>query len=76
MSAFVTTNRTVLLLQLALGLVERGRGFTRRTRVERTSPDDARARREFIWEMMSRNPDAFSSDADVQSMMGMYPGRF
>lgn len=76
MSAFDTNTRTVPPLLMALGFIQRIFSFAPRPRLEETSPDDARARREFIWEMMSRNPDAFSSDADVQSMMGMYPGRF
>ncbi|WP_406646061.1 hypothetical protein QEZ52_18740 [Aliisedimentitalea scapharcae] len=36
-------------------------------------PEDARHRRAFIQEMMNRNPDAFQSDLDVQSMMQSYP---
>ena len=40
------------------------------------SPEDNRARRDFIHEMMARNPDAFSSDLDVQAMMGSYPGHY
>ena len=39
-------------------------------------PDDARARRDFVREMTARNPDAFSSDLDVQAMMLHYPGHF
>lgn len=35
-----------------------------------------RNRREFIQEMLNRNPEAFRSDLDVQSMMQMYPGQF
>lgn len=76
MNAFVTNARTASPLQMALGFIQRVFNFAPRPNLEETSPDDARARREFIWEMISRNPDAFSSDADVQSMMGMYPGRF
>ena len=40
------------------------------------SEEDARARRAFVQEMLSRNPQAFSSDLDVQSMMLHYPERF
>jgi len=36
--------------------------------------EDSRMRREFVQEMLHRNPDAFSSDLDVQSMMQHYPG--
>jgi len=38
--------------------------------------DDARLRRAFIQEMLSRNPDAFSSDLDLQAMMQHYPASF
>jgi hypothetical protein len=40
------------------------------------SPEDARARRAFVQEMLSRNPGAFSSELDVQSMMQHYPRSF
>ena len=76
MSSFATNARKVLPLPRTLGLVRRVFSFGPRPRLEETSPDDARARREFIWEMLARNPAAFSSDADVQGMMGMFPGRF
>ena len=39
-------------------------------------PDDARARSDFVREMTVRNPEAFSSDLDVQAMMQHYPGHF
>jgi hypothetical protein len=48
----------------------------RRSITSETSPDDARARREFVQVMLTRNPDAFSSDLDVQTIMQLYPGRF
>lgn len=38
--------------------------------------EDSLARRDFIQDMISRNPDAFSSDLDVQNMMGLFPDRF
>lgn len=38
--------------------------------------EDARNRRACIHEMLSRNPNAFRGDADVQAMMQMYPGSF
>ena len=53
--------------------------FFKRRRTGRRDPDspeDNRARRAFIREMMARNPDAFSSDLDVQAMMGAYPGQY
>ena len=38
--------------------------------------DHDRARRSFVQDMMQENPDAFLSEADVQCMMRVYPGRF
>jgi hypothetical protein len=38
--------------------------------------EDARARRAFVQEMLSRNPGAFSSELDVQFMMQHYPRSF
>ncbi|MGI9390755.1 MAG: hypothetical protein ACR2O1_11915 [Boseongicola sp.] len=40
------------------------------------SREDARIRQEFVTEMLDRNPDAFQSEQDVQSMMLSFPGRF
>lgn len=49
----------------------------RRAAVPDTPHEAARARRrEFVQEMLMRNPGAFSSDLDVQSMMLCYPDRF
>lgn len=49
-----------------------------RVRPPASPPDavDARSRRAFITEMLSRNPEAFSSDLDVQMMMSLYPDRY
>jgi hypothetical protein len=44
-------------------------------RVERDAAA-ARARRAFVQDAVSRNPDAFESDLDVQAMMQHYPGQF
>jgi hypothetical protein len=45
-----------------------------------TTPDnsleDTHNRQEFILEMLNKNPEAFQSEQDVQSMMYSYPGRF
>lgn len=41
-----------------------------------TSPEAARTRREFVHEMLTRNPDAFTSELDVQNMMQQFPARF
>lgn len=38
--------------------------------------DDSRARRDFLMDMLDRNPDAFASEHDVQSMIRLYPGHF
>ena len=38
--------------------------------------EETRARIDFVQEMLGRNPDAFSSDLDVQAMMQHYPGSF
>ncbi|MBF9029219.1 hypothetical protein HKCCE3408_02315 [Rhodobacterales bacterium HKCCE3408] len=54
-----------------------------RLRPERRAPAPApdlaaedRARRDFIDEMVSRNPDAFASHLDVQAMMTCFSWRF
>jgi len=47
-----------------------------RSEESKTARDDARARRDFIDDMLTRSPDAFTSELDVQSMMHLYPGRF
>jgi hypothetical protein len=39
-------------------------------------PEDARARRAFVQEMLSRNPGAFSSELGVQFMMQHFPRSF
>lgn len=38
--------------------------------------DDMRARRDFIQDMIERNPDAFSSNLDIQTAMLFCPDRF
>jgi hypothetical protein len=40
------------------------------------SPEDARSRRQFVHEMLTRNSAAFSSELDVQGMMHFYSERF
>lgn len=37
---------------------------------------DTAERRAFVREMLDRNPDAFASDFDVQSMMQHFPNHF
>jgi hypothetical protein len=37
---------------------------------------DTAERRAFVSEMLDRNPDAFASDFDVQSMMQHFPSHF
>jgi hypothetical protein len=39
-------------------------------------PEDARARRAFVQDMLNRNPGAFSSELDVQFMMQHFPRSF
>jgi hypothetical protein len=51
------------------------RRFGRRAAAPESS-EDACARRAFVQEMLNRNPGAFSSDLDVQSMMQHYPESF
>ena len=47
------------------------------TRTQPTpSMDDLRAEREFLNELIWSNPDAFSSELDIQNMMHLYPHRF
>ena len=38
--------------------------------------DGARARRDFVNEIVTRNPDAFASEVGVQQMMMLFPDRF
>jgi hypothetical protein len=40
------------------------------------SREDSRARRDFILEMLDRNPDAFQSELDVQNMARLYRCKF
>jgi hypothetical protein len=40
------------------------------------APRDAQARRDFIQDVLTRSPNAFSGEVDVQNMMFLYPGRF
>ena len=49
--------------------------FTRRP-ASLSEPEDARNRRAFVQEMSTRNPEAFSSDYDMQSMMQHFPAHF
>jgi hypothetical protein len=41
-----------------------------------SSSEDASAGQEFIQELMDMNPDAFSSEVDVQYLMNCFPRRF
>ncbi|KPQ17151.1 MAG: hypothetical protein HLUCCO18_05940 [Rhodobacteraceae bacterium HLUCCO18] len=40
------------------------------------APQTDRDRRDFMLTMMEDHPHAFTSEADVQCMMHLYPGRF
>lgn len=46
------------------------------TPATRVTPDETRARRDFVCEMLDRHPDAMTSETDVQTMMLIYPCRF
>ena len=39
-------------------------------------PIDTAERRAFVTEMLERNPDAFASDYDVESMLRHFPSHF
>ena len=62
-------------LQIAAGFFSRWLKQKKRPRGVDLS-DDTRMRRDFMTEMMARNPDAFASELDVQSMMHCFPSRF
>lgn len=42
----------------------------------RVTPDETRARRDFVCEMLDRNAGAMTCESDVQSMALVYPCRF
>lgn len=42
----------------------------------RVTPDETRARRDFVCEMMDRPSGGMISETDVQTMMLVYPCRF
>ncbi|WP_171103044.1 hypothetical protein [Ruegeria sp. HKCCD7255] len=46
------------------------------TRNPRSADNDLHAERDYINDVIWSNPDAFSSELDVQNMMSLYPGRF
>jgi hypothetical protein len=46
------------------------------TPASNVSPEVAQARREFLREVLMRNPDGFSSELDLQDIMRFYSGRF
>lgn len=45
-------------------------------RETRVTPEETRARRDFISEMLETNPGALTSETDMQTMMLVYPCRF
>ncbi len=55
-------------------------GWTKRafpeTRKPRLTDNDLHSERDYINEVIWNNPDAFSSELDVQNMMSLYPERF
>ncbi len=40
------------------------------------SQEDSRARRDFVLEMLDRNPDSFQSELDIQNMARLYRCKF
>ena len=65
-----------VLLGRSIPLFWRRNHSRERRPVPDVSPEVERARREFLQEMLARNPDGFSSELDVQSMMLFYSGKF
>ena len=59
-----------------LGFVASLRRVAARLVPAEPNAEEARARRAFVHDAMSRNPDTFASDLDVQAMMQHYPGQF
>lgn len=49
---------------------------TRKIARRELTQDDTRERRDFIVEMLARNPDAFSTEQDVQGCMRLFSERF
>ena len=46
-------------------------------RTDPTEPHVAeQERRDYLHEVMSRNPDAFGSDLDIEFMLSRFPGQF
>jgi hypothetical protein len=74
MTAIDTDTNTSLAIPT--GLFKRG--LQALAAIFASSPEncDTAERRAFVQEMLDRNPDAFSSDYDVQSMMQHFPGHF
>ena len=50
--------------------------FRVRPAVPPESPEEARARRELVQEMIAAHPEAFQSELDLMAMLHSYPGRF
>jgi hypothetical protein len=68
-----------MLINSPAPILSRLTSLFQRSRTETPAVDhheDHRNRREFLTEMMSRSPDAFGSDLDVQFMMSQYPGDY
>ena len=52
-----------------------GRRTERRAVQLAAEPEDTRVTRELVQEMLSRSPEAFSGEMDVQTLMQCLPGR-
>lgn len=46
-----------------------------RTSMSASSSEETRARRDFVSDVIAKNPEAFSSELDVQTMMLFYSDR-
>lgn len=72
MTTRLAPTRTVGLLDRILDWIE-GHAVAR---PPQDAPETDRDRRDFLLGMMDDHPHAFTSEADVQCMMHLYPGRF
>ena len=58
------------------GLFGWTKGACPETRKPQPTANDLHAERDLINDVIWSNPDAVSSELDVQNMMSLYPGRF
>lgn len=74
MTAFTTNapRSTRLFSFHVFGLVAKFRSSKHKA----VDQDDARQRRDFVTDMLARNPQAFSTNEDMAAMMCLFPDRF